>query len=824
MAFTKGNPIDPLSVVAAAYREGKKSLVSFRKLFLPIPNEVKTPWFHEVWSDILLNGTAHYAIEGFRESAKALSLDTIVPTPKGDKTISDISVGDFVFDENGQPIEVIETSPVFTGHPCFKVTFDDGAFVIADSEHLWTVLDKHKRRVNIVTTLQMAGSYKLGAERNGYQEFAYRIPVAPAVNYEKKELPLHPYLLGYWLGDGKTTGASIFVGDQDKEEAVKIFKTLYNPEFIGERKDKTCWDIKFTNGFRKCLLDLDLIGNKRIPLNYLEADIESRKELIGGLIDSDGHVTNKGTKRGTVTIVQKNAELSLDIWKLACSLGYKATMTESRAKVNGKDCGLVYKIAFKTTDRLCRLKRKAVAFEANQDNRSLMRSIINVEPVESVQTKCIKVKSLTGLFLVTKHNIITHNTGIVLRAFPLHCLVYPEDNKSYIVFVMANQKAASKRLKEIADEYVNNPLFNLNLVKVKEQSEKAFEVIVKNEKGEEKLVRFEAYGKGSGIRGLNSHDKRPDIVLIDDPQDLEDSLSDTIQSNDYDWFISDVFFLGQYTRIFFIGNNLGEKCLIEQIITNKDSLKFEAIRIPILDAEGNSNWPERWSVEDIEQQKEDFRKIGKLDLWVREKMCLAISPDSQIFKKEYFKYYEPSELKTEGFSVYTTVDLAISEKATADYSVVCTVGVNQDNHWFLLDLKFGRWNPSQLMDKIFETVAQFKPIYVGLEKVAYQAALIHFVQKEMPKRNQWFTVKELLAEKKKELRIQALQPRFVSGTVWFPMGAKFLTELESELLAFPRSLHDDLLDALAYVDQIALPPANSFTAVATDEIPYAGAM
>lgn len=415
-------------------------------------------------------------------------------------------------------------------------------------------------------------------------------------------------------------------------------------------------------------------------------------------------------------------------------------------------------------------------------------------------------------------------TGIVLRAFPLYCLVYPEAKRSYIVFVMANQKAASKRLKEIADEYVTNPLFNLNLIKVKEQSEKAFEAIVKDEKGKEITIRFEAYGKGSGIRGLNSKDKRPDIVLIDDPQDLEDSLSDTVQNNDYDWFISDVFFLGKHTRIFFIGNNLGEKCLIERIIVNKTELNFEAVRIPILDAEGQSNWPERWTVEEIQKEQEDFRKLGKLDLWNREKMCISISPESQIFKKEYFRYYDPLELKREGFSVFTTVDLAISESSKADYSVVATIAVNAENHWFVLDIKYGRWNPSTLIDKIFETIQQYRPLYVGIEKVAYQAALIHFVQKEMPKRNIWFTIRELASERKKELRISAMQPRFATGSVWFPMGAKFLTELESELTVFPKALHDDLIDALGYMEQIATAPMNSFNTVATADIPVAGAM
>lgn len=415
-------------------------------------------------------------------------------------------------------------------------------------------------------------------------------------------------------------------------------------------------------------------------------------------------------------------------------------------------------------------------------------------------------------------------TGIVLRAFPLYCLTYPTYDRSYIVFIMANQKAASRRLKEISEEYTTNPLFSLNLIKVKEQSDRVFEAVVRDDIGQEITVRFEAYGKGSGIRGLNSRDKRPDIVLIDDPQDLEDSLSDTIQNNDYDWFISDVFFLGKNTRIFFIGNNLGDKCLIERIIQNKKEFGFEAIRIPILDAEEKSNWAERWSVEDILREKDAFRKIGKVDLWFREKMCISISPDNQIFKKEFFRYYDPNVVKRDKLSVFTTVDLAISEKRTADYSVVCTIGVNDENHWFVLDVKYGRWNPSQLIDKIFEAVGQFRPLYVGMEKVAYQAALMHFVQKEMPKRNQWFTIKELLAENKKELRINAMQPRFVAGTIWFPMGADFLTELETELLTHPKSLHDDLIDALAYMEQIAVAPVNSFSWVASEDIPFAGAI
>lgn len=71
----------------------------------------------------------------------------------------------------------------------------------------------------------------------------------------------------------------------------------------------------------------------------------------------------------------------------------------------------------------------------------------------------------------------------------------------------------------------------------------------------------------------------------------------------------------------------------------------------------------------------------------------------------------------------------------------------------------------------------------------------------------FFTVTQLKAQRRKEERISALQPRFTSGSVWVPENAKdWWTELQSEMLAFPNGIHDDLLDALAYVEQISETP------------------
>ena len=160
-------------------------------------------------------------------------------------------------------------------------------------------------------------------------------------------------------------------------------------------------------------------------------------------------------------------------------------------------------------------------------------------------------------------------------------------------------------------------------------------------------------------------------------------------------------------------------------------------------------------------------------------------------------------------NIYTTVDLAISQKPNADYSAIVTVGVNREGHWFILDVEYGRYDPTTTIDAVFDAVKKWRPLAVGVEVVAYQAAIQHFLEKEMPHRGIFFRITPLKAEKKKEIRIDTLQPRFAVGTVWFKARALWLQELEAELLAYPHGAHDDIIDALAYMEQMATEPYTS---------------
>ena len=81
-----------------------------------------------------------------RKNGKALALDTRIPTPNGDKTMADIKPGDFVYNENGYPVEVLATSEIFKDRTCYEFTFEDGEKIICDANHKWTVQTKDARR------------------------------------------------------------------------------------------------------------------------------------------------------------------------------------------------------------------------------------------------------------------------------------------------------------------------------------------------------------------------------------------------------------------------------------------------------------------------------------------------------------------------------------------------------------------------------------------------------------------------------------------------------------------------------------------------------
>jgi predicted phage terminase large subunit-like protein len=429
---------------------------------------------------------------------------------------------------------------------------------------------------------------------------------------------------------------------------------------------------------------------------------------------------------------------------------------------------------------------------------------------------------LSDLLLKDKENIAIEmfresgKSSYALRTFPLHAIAYPSKKRDYIVIIKQNQRTACNKLKELINEYHTNPLLKHNLVEVKEQSQNAFSVDVKNKKGETVNVRIEAFGKGAAIRGLSNSDRRPKIIILDDIQDKEDARSETVVETDWDWFLSDVLFLGKNARLFMIGNNLGERCVIERIINNAKELNFKALRIPVI-IEGVPTWSEKQSLEEIEKEKSDFAKLGKLDIWYAEKMCQAVAEDSKVFKEEDYRYYSPHSTDDliNRCNLYACLDPASSNRPDSCLRAITVVGVDADNYWFILDCIYGRWDSSDMLDIIFDTVRKYGLNTFHIEKGHYQQVLEPFMLKEQRRRNVFFNVIPLEHAKQgsKLERIKLLQPRFKAHTVYFPDKAEWLGEMKAELAGVTKdsikSQYIDCVDALAMTEQVAVAPVNS---------------
>ena len=181
---------------------------------------------------------------------------------------------------------------------------------------------------------------------------------------------------------------------------------------------------------------------------------------------------------------------------------------------------------------------------------------------------------------------------------------------------------------------------------------------------------------------------------------------------------------------------------------------------------------------------------------------------SEMFKEEWVKYgTEP-----EDGDYYISIDLAgfeeVNKKRTKntrlDDTAIAVVKVNTDG-WFVHDIIYGRWELNETATKIFQAISQYRPVSVGIERGIARQAVMSPLHDLMKRHQRFFRVEELThGNKKKTDRIMwALQGRFENGYITINKGdwnSRFL----DQLFQFPDPLtHDDLVDALAYTDQLA---------------------
>lgn len=229
-----------------------------------------------------------------------------------------------------------------------------------------------------------------------------------------------------------------------------------------------------------------------------------------------------------------------------------------------------------------------------------------------------------------------------------------------------------------------------------------------------------------------------------------------------------------------------------------DNEKWACVYEKAIRDDGSLLFPKKLSEDYLKRQ----RKAQGSYIFAHQYLNEIIPSENQDFKKEWIKYYDEGPKVKHTFAF---IDPAISLEDNACFTALAVIDVDTDGIWYLKAARRVRITATETIALIFKLQEIYKCQIIGVESVAYQMALMHFLDAEMKRRKQVVPVHAIHpgTDKSKHTRIRALVPRFEWGRIFIKRG---LHEFEDEYLKFPRGTFVDILDALSSIEEIAYPP------------------
>lgn len=369
---------------------------------IPHPTQHAYLWLNHVL-EVFFGGSAG--------GGKALAINTPIPVPSGWTTMGDLHPGDLVYGADGHPTRVLACSEIMVDRPCYRLAFDDGTEIVADADHTWraeNVRDRAAVGINgpgrnytHYSTELIAKTVRFG-KKTKRANYSIR-PHAP-LRGPRIALPVDPYLMGAWLGDGRSAIGSMCLHEQGMFDQMTACGATMRPS-------GRFWHVEgLTAGLRRA----GMLRNKHIPPAYLRASGKQRLALLQGLMDTDGSCNDRGQCSFTTVL----PELAHGFYELLRSLGIRTTPpTATPSHLNGVRKKDRYRFKFTTHLPAFRLERKLQRQKRTDFRATHGRWYITAaERVESVPVRCIKVSSEDGMFLVGTQMVPTHNSDALLMA------------------------------------------------------------------------------------------------------------------------------------------------------------------------------------------------------------------------------------------------------------------------------------------------------------------------------------------------------------------------------------------------------------------------
>lgn len=468
---------------------------------------------------------------------KQLADSTKVLTTRGWSTHGELQVGDEVFHPSGQPVRVEAVSDKTPSD--YVVTLTDGSCIRCHANHEWVVYDRPRRKWITVETRWFTDTTRHGVQRKlstgpiGKRggRYKYQLPAIAAVQYPEATLPMPPYVLGAWLGDGSRGKPCITHDINDAAVAQAIAQYGYEITSVCTHPQtgvKTTYfsspKIGALSCFREQLRSLGLDdGAKFIPEMYLRSSMAQRLALLAGLMDTDGH--NDGVT-GRCRIVTADEALASSLADLCTGLGFRpyvttATPTLSTSGIQGKKA--CYTVGFQPTmDIPCVLPRK-------RPTRVISQRRVAIQSVEyrpnGEQGHCIEVSSADGLYLAGDRLTPTHNSALASVGFPgWHLGNYPEHEVMACSYNSALAMSFSRKVRNLVREPAYQVVFDDMRLDPDSQSVETWHT---TEGG-----MYAALGVGGPATGRGAH-----VLLIDDPvKNRAEAESETSRDAVWDWY------------------------------------------------------------------------------------------------------------------------------------------------------------------------------------------------------------------------------------------------------------------------------------------------
>lgn len=364
--------------------------------------------------DIVNKCREREVIQACTGAGKAMPLDTEILTPEGFVKLRDIHVGSVIYDENGNKTTVVAEYPQQNLKQEYKITFDDGSYAICCNEHLW----KYQYRTSFGTDVWHEDTLQQMIENGVMQGRSYKmaIPVCKPVQFKKKDLLIHPYVMGALLGDGGFTGETVTFTNVEDDVINNVNGYIEQFGQFVHRKDKKHIQLHFRgngtyrNPFKQYLRETFKHCNshaKFIPDEYKMSSVEDRIALLQGLFDTDGNVT---IPRGYIRYETVSEQLAKDVQWVLRSLGVRCKVTKcvrdkcTTYKLNV--CGRTEKFVSSKKH----LERFSQCSKPKKSHLYNLMKVVSIEPLKNMtEMKCLTVDSPTHTYICNDF-IVTHNT------------------------------------------------------------------------------------------------------------------------------------------------------------------------------------------------------------------------------------------------------------------------------------------------------------------------------------------------------------------------------------------------------------------------------